>query len=860
MKIKKNKEKFLALSQVFILIVGMIAISYAFGSGIEIVTGSDIVQKKIGSCKVGASCVREHECRGIGNYPKDTWTWCSLDGGKTDAGVCCHENDQGRNVDGCKAGADCVKVQECPHIGTYDKKDWGWCNLQGDTKYSGVCCSKADQEKCKPSEECVFRHKCHIPDKSKLAKCGDLNLKVCCPILTQNEKGDEISNTGGKPVTDKKTGDEKKECILGDKCVFPIACKSDKDSLMKCGLGELQVCCPTEELKPGFTPPDKDEKKKVSLLGMGDVFVSPTVAAILDGAKWAGIAYLAITMVGPLLGLEKELISAASIAVSTGLFVGKTLESLGVKKVTSTLAGVGVGILMFMLAYNKREHRTFSFTCYPWDAPTGGKECDQCNDKNNLLPCSEYQCRSLGQACELLNKGTGQERCAWVNPRDVNPPIIKPLEKALLKNHQYTPNTAISPPDRGVKIVDETTEDGCVKAFTPLSFGIELDEPGKCKIDLLRKENFDDMSFYLSGGILLKEHKYVMSLPGPDALESENITLENDGKFGLYIRCQDANGNHNPANFVMTFCVDQGPDTTPPLIKETNPLNGNPVAYNQTEINVTVFVNEPATCRWSHLDQDYNNMESVMNCPKIISEMNSRGLYECKTTLKGLKDRQTNIFYFRCNDTSGNVNEESYKYSLIGTQPIVIDYIKPDNNSLIKDSTTTIKVTLEAKTSEGYKEGEAICEYSDTETTEDYVRFYETNSFKHSQDLWLGPGEHTYFIRCFDLGGNIDIKKTTFNVESDSTSPIVVRAYREDSYLKIITNEPARCVYDTKFEIESCDFLFEDGTPLTELDEIYHYTDWNSQLTFYIKCQDEYGNQPAPNVCSRIIRPVEIAR
>ena len=73
-----------------------------------------------------------------------------------------------------------------------------------------------------------------------------------------------------------------------------------------------------------------------------------------------------------------------------------------------------------------------------------------------------------------------------------------------------------------------------------------------------------------------------MSLPGQSALKAENLTLENDGQFSLFTRCQDSNGNANTANFVFKYCVEKGPDTTPPLIISTSLLNGMPIAFNQS--------------------------------------------------------------------------------------------------------------------------------------------------------------------------------------------------------------------------------------------------------------------------------------
>jgi len=593
--------------------------------------------------------------------------------------------------------------------------------------------------------------------------------------------------------------------------------------------------------------------------------------AVISGASWGLIAYGVSKMVLPMITDDEEKAETGSEAIGFGFASGKlasvllgkggALEGWGY---TSGWWAIGIGAVVaawyYYEHYKEETTQTITFTCYPWEAPTKGDYCEECN--NQELPCSEYQCRSLGQACELLNQGTDEEKCVWVNRNDVNPPVIKPLENALLDDYRYKlQNTGISPPAKGVIIEYIKSTDKCVPAFTPLSFGVTTDEPAKCKIDYIRKDSFDDMDFYFGGSSTSKyNHTQVMSLPGASAAETENLTIRNDGNFELYVKCQDANGNYNTADFVFKLCVDAGPDTTPPLISGTNPLNGLPIAYNQTSIDIEVYVNEPVECKWSHSDQSYDSMpdENKMDNTKAdsVSDIDAQGRYTLTTTLTGLKDRQENKFYFRCKDQPSaeeedrNVNAESYKFVLIGTQPLKIDSVGP--SGIIKDSTEVVKVTLTAKTSAGYHEGEATCEFGETLDLEVDDKFTPFWTHEHSYDLWLTEGDYEYFIRCYDLGGNPDNKTINFTVETDRQEPLVVRAYRDGTYLRIITNEPAECVYDNM----DCSYSFDDGIDMKVIDETNHFTEWNTEKDFYIKCRDEYGN--LPDECSIIIRPFEV--
>jgi len=607
-----------------------------------------------------------------------------------------------------------------------------------------------------------------------------------------------------------------------------------------------------------------------------DFLAGGKVDALLTSAQWAFAAYLFVQTFGSLLGLDESKTAGLANAAAAGfgvaqgaqVLLGKdsnffwNTDSTGIGKVGYGTYGLVAAALVFYFTYKDVEEETIIFTCDPWQPPTGGSFCAECN-KDGILPCSEYQCRSLGQACELVNAGTEEEKCVWVNPRDVEFPTIEPWLDALLEDHRYTPDNKISPPDRGVIIESTETSDKCVKAFTPLTFGITLNEPAKCKLDYLRKDNFDSMEFFFGGSQLFRQnHTQIMSLPGLNAYEAENIEIRNDGDYELFVRCQDKNGNSNTANFVFKFCVEKGPDTTAPVIVTTNLINGMPIAHNQSSLDLIAYINEPAECRWDHDDREYEDMDNNLACSTSVTEINAQMLYECTTTLTSLRSDEENKFYFRCKDQpSGilevdrNTNTESYEFIVHGTIPLVISEIVEPNGT-VRDSTDPVKVTFEVETSAGAQEGISTCYYSETgEGDQSYIEFFDTLSHTHSQDLFLEEGEYTYFVKCVDLGGNSDEKEVEFEVESDSEAPVVVRAYHEENNLKLVTDEEAECVYD----VLSCNYLFEDGISFTTLSETDHFTQWDNSKSFYVKCRDEYGSQPTPaDSCSIIVKPFEI--
>ena len=529
------------------------------------------------------------------------------------------------------------------------------------------------------------------------------------------------------------------------------------------------------------------------------------------------------------------------------------------------LIGVGVGLLAWtFFGVHDQKLEAVQFTCAPWQPQSGGTSCDKCNKGD--LPCTKSKCQSLGAACELLNEGTSDEACVWNNRNDISPPTISSWDGPLDKTkYEYVPATATLPGDNGgtegVTIKYKGSSDGCVPAFSRIFYGISLDKFAKCKWDINRTDNFAEMTNYLSNGYSLENHTILSLHGGATELGYEGINLTNGGNYQIFVRCESANGYSNVGTFVFKYCVQNAPDTTAPTIALTDPLNGWYIENGKTSQDINVYTDKPADCKWSHSDEGYDSMPNAMTCSQSVTEMNANTFYKCSTTLDGLKDNVENDFYFNCKsypsapEGSRYTMATNYKYVLTGTQPLVIDSVTPTDGATIKDSTQSVKVTLTAKTSAGYNKGQAWCSLKPTSASDSsYVLFANTNSYQHSQDLWLNAGSYDYTIKCCDLAeltGNCATQETTFNVETDFEAPIVTRVYNDNNQLKIVTNEQANCVYGTN----DCSYDFKDGIKLTTTDNLQHTTDWNTNSNFYIKCQDQFGNLPSPDECSIVVRP-----
>jgi hypothetical protein len=611
----------------------------------------------------------------------------------------------------------------------------------------------------------------------------------------------------------------------------------------------------------------------------GKVNVAPMWGHLLQGVQWATVVLGATQLIGNFLPQKSQsLVKSLGLAISAGIMTFKLGKggfetfasrqgSWGSRYGNAVSAGAALLVAYYVFAsqYEKKDEKEqkIEFKCMAWQAPRGGADCDKCNG-NPLKPCSEYRCRALGQTCKLINAGTGKERCIDGSIDDVTSPGIKPDTTILTQSYSYS-DVKIRPPGgagtAGMRIVSE--EGGCLKAFTPFTFGIIttdngnngiITQPAQCKIDMNHTTKFDEMQYYMAEeNAFVENHSETISLPGTELLNRQFPEIKNDGEYTMYIRCKDGNGNENRDEFAVRFCIDKTPDLTAPVIKATSIPSNSPVIYQVDNLTLGVYTNEPANCRWSRKDADYSNMENNMTCNNAVWEMNAEMLYTCQAKLTAIQDKQDNQFYFRCKDLSENQMQQSYTYNLMGTQPLTILKVGP--NGTIGGSTSTIVTNLEVQTDNGFKNGDSECYYSTSNDT-GYIKFFETGSNLHKQPLDLTNGPYTYYFKCIDAGGNTGYSSTSFTIFVDKYAPVVARAYSLENKLVVITEENSSCSYSTS----SCNFDLskKEGVDMPYSNSVNHYAEWKTTQTYYIKCSDKYGNTPNPNECSITIRPYEL--
>jgi hypothetical protein len=513
--------------------------------------------------------------------------------------------------------------------------------------------------------------------------------------------------------------------------------------------------------------------------------------------------------------------------------------------------------------YLRRVKETVTFTCEPWQAPRGGENCEVCNQQD--IPCTEYQCHSLGQGCDTINDENGNLFCYHNNQDEPVPPIITLIDD-LPVGFEYSDPESSSPPDLGVNIIHPEQNPGnenpivtknCIPPYTPFDIKIHTNELANCRYDVERispvehPDDFFDLmeKKFNHNSANMYNHTASFMIPNPEYVEEVyNLTISPGEEYTIFVRCMDGNGNANKAEFEVKFCIDDGPDQTVPWIAETSIDNGAFIGYDQTSAEVIFTTTEPADCKWSHLDKIYGEMENEMACIG----------YECKTTLTGLisnSNTAENKFYVRCIDqpnlaaypertSDRNIMQTSYLYTLYGSLPLGIKSAIP-NNTKLSGPTDEIEVELAVETFAGAENGKATCYY-------DGVDFLHTNAITHTQPgLRYKAGPHTIEIKCIDAGGNTVTEEITFEVEEDMQEPTVVRAFYDSGYIRLITDEVARCAYSTV----DCTFSFEDSdiTNITAFNTFDHLVVWNPDSDLYVKCKDKYDRYLVGD-CSIILR------
>ncbi len=538
--------------------------------------------------------------------------------------------------------------------------------------------------------------------------------------------------------------------------------------------------------------------------GFAVMFVSTAVSAIAGsfGATFSSLFSTELITVTAKLGLS---------AIGAGFEVGSSLLSniLGAALAAVSWLGIAaavIAVLLVIASFIGADTDTLDITiaCLPWQAPYGSKDCEKCTDKDlmkklNFNSCTEYKCMSLGQNCKWVpeNEGSNRTSCIAVEINDVTTPIIRPWPEALTTGYKITDF------GNGYEITP------AIEGYSMITLGILTNEPAQCKYAEEPGIKYDGMAS--SFGDVYIENKHMLTLTAmPNQLNE------------IYVKCIDANGNKNNADYLIKFNAKAGKDLTPPMILESSIKDNAVIAGDSTLFSLTI--NEPATCKYSSANIDYEKMENSMACNSDSSSTSPSAVFSCSSTL-AVKEGP-NEYYFRCKDTKGNANQDSFKLTLTGSGKLTITSTSPSGEL------DTNKVTIEATTEGGSNNGISTCSYTlDGKTGQ----FKNTNSASHSSELpQLKLSSYSIPISCEDDVGNSASATINFKVTRDVTPPSLMFLYKQDTTLIITMDEPSACEYSKN------DFSFGAGTKMDGTDKEHTLNIESGK--YHIICADQNDN------------------
>jgi len=461
--------------------------------------------------------------------------------------------------------------------------------------------------------------------------------------------------------------------------------------------------------------------------------------------------------------------------------------------------------------------------------------------------CSKYRCESLGAACKFYEYDSETQEyyvCLHDNPGDVSPPLISPSYGTISPGEKYTDVA-----DNSFRIA--SLDGGCLEASNTITFGVDTDEHAICKygeemMEFEEMENFGPQFYILN---------HTMPFYVEDPTHGVSQGLDYDDEIKLYVKCHDPNGNFNhPEFYTIDMCINQGPDTTPPIIVKTIPEDGSFVGYEDNETWMEIITNEFSTCKWDIEDRNYESMANEFICSDEFGSPSSVYGYSCYDLLP-LSSGSESLYFIKCADQpwleetsdAGQRNFMDRSKIITLNRPenmIRINSILPSEDFVIGSDAVT--VNFEVRTNGGV--GEHQCLFSFTGYDSLYGTFQNEESGFHTREINLFTGEYSFFVRCTDEIGDSSKDRVSFEITRDERAPTISRVWNDFGEIFIITTEDSECSYSEN----SCNFNFENGTSIGS--DRTHIINAEPGKEYYVKCKDEFGN--IPGGCSIIVEAV----
>lgn len=214
----------------------------------------------------------------------------------------------------------------------------------------------------------------------------------------------------------------------------------------------------------------------------------------------------------------------------------------------------------------------------------------------------------------------------------------------------------------------------------------------------------------------------------------------------LYVKCKNSHGQSSNS-------FDISVDTTPPQITTAFAFP-NPVIESPTTTTLTVESDEPAICKFSSSQTEFDQMEEKFagfgnNTFKLINRQ--------PVTL----DNEGNFSYYaRCRNKAGLISE-------VKTISFNVDLSLP--MSIISHTPEFFNSTNAVLAIETNKQ--AQCKFSESDPNVQVGELFGPPGYSHTRQISSSQGQHTFYVVCKDqfLQKFSDVKQITFTV--DTTPP-----------------------------------------------------------------------------------------
>lgn len=409
--------------------------------------------------------------------------------------------------------------------------------------------------------------------------------------------------------------------------------------------------------------------------------------------------------------------------------------------------------------------------------------------------------------------------------------------------------------------------------------------------------------------------------------------LTRDENHTIYIKCTNVCGvEHNSAydyNQVV-FKFDKKPDQLPPEITFLDPSNNGAVRDDLKILNVSLWLDEDGFCAYSTKAENYSTywdnmskmqkgfkkdsryaagedtpiIETICNYDKECRDLKLNKCAHCFMLLNLSRGYETinwtslpidlqnqidqtsgfNIskmftIKLRCQDIANNKmpEEDTLNYVIMTMPGYNINITKPEENQELYDQTPDIEVTTDSRMTQcRYKiyprEQNKLPKWDDAWLIDDSMSTF--HSREHNESLTGSNLGKPYVLQaiCRDQWNMEARDNVTFLILNDTHAPRLIRTYHDSingDFLTIETDEKSSCAYS----FSGCNFNYSKGSSMMGDNEYLHTTYWKDK-TYFIKCQDEFGNFPTPAVdaeggivgtkspiepyCTAVLRPFDI--